>query len=315
MKKKFLVTGGGGFIGQNIVNLLSKKNNSVIIIDNNFRNISQNLKKNKNIKFYKRDIREKNKISKLFVNIDAVVHLAYINGTEFFYKYPVDVLEVAIKGLMNVLDLCVENKIKELYLASSSEVYHLAKTIPTKEDNVELKIPDVKNPRYSYACGKILTEVAGIHYGKKFFKKLIIFRPHNVYGPNMGNEHVIPQLINKIKKIKHKKNTIKIEGSGNEIRTFIYIDDFISGFEKIISNGKHLNIYNIGTTEKIKINHLTKLIAKIMLKKIVLKKGKLKKGGTPIRCPNINKIKSIGFKKKYNLLSGLKKTIEWYNKY
>ena len=52
-----------------------------------------------------------------------------------------------------------------------------------------------------------------------------------------------------------------------------------------------------------------------MLKKVVLKKGKLKKGGTPIRCPNINKIKSIGFKKKYNLISGLKKTIEWYNKY
>jgi nucleoside-diphosphate-sugar epimerase len=315
MKKKFLVTGGGGFIGQNIVNLLSKKNNSIIIIDNNFRNINQNLKKNKNIKFYKRDIRKKNKISKLFFNVDAVVHLAYINGTEFFYKYPVDVLEVAIKGLMNVLDLCVENKIKELYLASSSEVYHLAKTIPTKEDNVELKIPDVRNPRYSYACGKILTEVAGIHYGKKFFKKLIIFRPHNVYGPNMGNEHVIPQLINKIKKIKDKKNTIKIQGSGNEIRTFIYIDDFISGFEKIISNGKHLNIYNIGTTERIKIKNLTKLIAKIMLKKIVLKKGKLKKGSTPIRCPNVNKIKSIGFKKKYNLLSGLKKTIEWYNKY
>jgi len=315
MKKKFLVTGGGGFIGQNIVNLLSKKNNSVIIIDNNFRNINQNLKKNKNIKFYKRDIREKNKISKLFSNVDAVVHLAYINGTDFFYKYPVDVLEVAIKGLMNVLDLCVENKIKELYLASSSEVYHLAKKIPAKEDNVELKIPDVRNPRYSYACGKILTEVAGIHYGKKFFKKLIIFRPHNVYGPNMGNEHVIPQLINKIKKIKYKKNTIKIQGSGNEIRTFIYIDDFISSFEKIISNGKHLNIYNIGTTERIKINNLTKLIAKIMLKKIVLKKGKLKKGGTPIRCPDINKIKSIGFKKKYNLLSGLKKTIEWYNKY
>jgi nucleoside-diphosphate-sugar epimerase len=315
MKKKFLVTGGGGFIGQNIVNLLSKKNNSVIIIDNNFRNINQNLKKNKNIKFYKRDIREKNKISKLFSNVDAVVHLAYINGTDFFYKYPVDVLEVAIKGLMNVLDLCVENKIKELYLASSSEVYHLAKKIPAKEDNVELKIPDVRNPRYSYACGKILTEVTGIHYGKKFFKKLIIFRPHNVYGPNMGNEHVIPQLINKIKKIKYKKNTIKIQGSGNEIRTFIYIDDFISSFEKIISNGKHLNIYNIGTTERIKINNLTKLIAKIMLKKIVLKKGKLKKGGTPIRCPDINKIKSIGFKKKYNLLSGLKKTIEWYNKY
>ena len=68
-----------------------------------------------------------------------------------------------------------------------------------------LKIPDIYNPRYSYGGGKILTELIGINYGRKYFKKLIIFRPHNVYGPDMGNEHVIPELINRFKNLKGQK--------------------------------------------------------------------------------------------------------------
>ena len=106
-----------------------------------------------------------------------------------------------MKGLLNVLDGCIKYKIKELYLASSSEVYQTPRKIPTSENEM-LKVPDVYNPRYSYGTGKILTEVMGINYGRKFFKKLIIFRPHNVYGPDMGNEHVIPEFIKRMKNIK-----------------------------------------------------------------------------------------------------------------
>ena len=93
---------------------------------------------------------------------------------------------------------CISNKIKELYLASSSEVYQTPQKIPTDESE-SLKVPDIYNPRYSYGGGKILTELMGIHYGRKYFKKLIIFRPHNVYGSSMGNEHVIPEFINRMK--------------------------------------------------------------------------------------------------------------------
>ena len=101
-----------------------------------------------------------------------------------------------------------------------------------------LKIPDIYNPRYSYGGGKILTELIGINYGRKYFKKLIIFRPHNVYGPDMGNEHVIPELINRFKNLKGRN--FKIQGTGKEIRSFIYIDDFIDAFNLIIKKGKHL---------------------------------------------------------------------------
>ena len=219
------------------------------------------------------------------------------------------ILDIAIKGLINILDGCIKYKIKELYLASSSEVYQTPIKIPTDETE-PLKVPDIFNPRYSYGGGKILTELMGVNYGRKFFNRLIIFRPHNVYGPDMGNEHVIPEFITRFKNLKGKN--FKIQGTGREVRSFIYIDDFVNAFELILRKGKHLNIYNIGTTEKISIKALAKKISKIIKKKIIIKNSKLQKGGTKKRLPNITKIKKLGFEQKIMIEEGLKKTIKYY---
>ena len=100
-----------------------------------------------------------------------------------------------------------------------------------------------------------------------------------------------------------------IYGTGNEIRSFIHIDDFISGFDKIFRKGKNREIYNIGTTQKIKIRDLAKLMSNILGKKINLKKTKILKGSPTVRCPNINKIKKLGFKQNIGLKDGLKKII------
>ena len=310
-KKTYLITGGTGFIGSNIAKRLVEKDQKVIIFDNNARGSLKKIYNFKEkIKFIKGDIRDKKALIKASKKTDVIIHLAYINGTKYFYSKPELVLDVAVKGLINVFDVCKINKITELYLASSSEVYQTPNKIPTSENEV-LKIPDVLNPRYSYGGGKILTELMGINYGRNFFKKLIIFRPHNVYGPNMGNEHVIPEFINRIKK--NKKNYLQIEGTGKEIRSFIYIDDFIDAFMLLIKKGKHLNIYNIGTKEKTNIRQLAFMISKNLYRKIKIKNKPLKKGSTKIRIPDVTKIKSLGFRKKINLKSGLKKTISAYS--
>lgn len=302
--KNFLVTGGTGFIGSGICNLLIEQGHNVTILDNNSRGkISRILKFKKKIKFIKGDIRDKNKVFKSLKKIDAVVHLAYINGTKFFYEKPDLILDVAVKGLINIFDGCIKFKIKELYLASSSEVYQTPVKIPTDERE-SLKVPNIHNPRYSYGGGKILTELMGINYGKKFFKRLIIFRPHNVYGPDMGNEHVIPEFLNRFRKLKGKD--FKIQGNGSETRSFIYIDDFVQAFDCILKRGKHLQIYNIGTSEKIKIKDLVKKLSKIFKKKILIKKTKLFSGSTKKRLPDIKKIKLLGFKQKIKLEKGLK---------
>ncbi len=301
--KNFLVTGGTGFIGASICKMLLRLGHDVTILDNNSRGkISRILKIEKKIKFIKADIRDKKKVLNSMKNIDAVVHLAYINGTKFFYEKPDLILDVAVKGLVNIFDGCIKYKIKELYLASSSEVYQTPIKIPTDE-NEPLKIPNIYNPRYSYGGGKILTELMGINYGRKFFNKLIIFRPHNVYGPDMGNEHVIPEFVNRFNKLKGKK--FIIQGNGSETRSFIYIDDFVRAFKYIIKKGKHLQIYNIGTNEKVTIKTLAKKLSKIFNKKIIIKKTKLAKGSTKKRLPNISKIKLLGFRQKIKLEQGL----------
>ena len=110
------------------------------------------------------------------------------------------------------------------------------------------------------------------------------------------------------KKLKNKN--FKIQGSGNEIRSFIYIEDFVNAFNLILNRGRHLGIYNIGTNEKIKIKNLAYKLSKIMKKKILIKKSPLRKGSTKIRIPDIKKIKKLGFEAKFNLNKGLKKTLD-----
>jgi len=311
-KKTFLVTGGTGFIGSNICRYLLNKNYAVKIYDNNSRGNFNKIKGiKKKIKFYKGDIRNKELLNKALKNTDAVIHLAYVNGTKYFYSKPVLILDIAVKGILNVIESCVKHNVKELYLASSSEVYQTPDKIPTDE-NETLKIPNIFNPRFSYGGGKILSELMGVHYGKKYFKKLVIFRPHNVYGPNMGNEHVIPEFINRMKKITKKKQNFIIKGSGNESRSFMYIDDFVNAFGLLIDKAKHLNVYNIGDSREIKINYLARQIAKIVKKKIKIIKSKIQEGSTKKRCPNINKIKKLGFKSQTKLEDGLNKTVKWY---
>ena len=259
--------------------------------------------KNK-IKFIRGDVTKYSDVLKAAKGSNYIFHFAAINGTKFFYEKPDKVLDVSCKGIINIIDVAKKLKIKKIFLASSSEVYHLPKKIPTDEKE-PLKIPDVFNPRYSYSGGKILTELLGIN-NAKFFEKMIIFRPHNVYGKDMGYEHVVPEIIKKVKKA---KKSIKIKGSGLQTRSFIYIEDFVKAFYLVFKKGKHLNIYNIGTQEKIKIIDLVKNVIKLLNKKLIIKKEKIAKGGTEHRTPDIKKIRKLGFKHKYKLTSGLKKII------
>ena len=307
-KQKILITGGSGFIGSAITRYLVKKGHSVTVIDNNSRGKTKRLEDViKKIKFIKVDIRNLKRVKSIQGSFDTIIHLAYVNGTKFFYQKPFEILDIGVNGFLNILEFSKKKKVKNFFLASSSEVYQTPLKIPTDEKEM-LKIPDIHNPRYSYGGGKIFSELYGMHFSKKYLKKFIIFRPHNVYGSDMGNEHVIPEFIDRFKKIGNKSKFL-IHGSGNEIRSFIHIDDFINGFDKIFTKGKNREIYNIGTDQKIRIILLVKILSKILKKNVKIVKSKLLKGSPNIRCPNINKIKKLGFKYKISLEEGLKKIV------
>ena len=312
---KILVTGGSGFIGRNIVLDLLKRGHKVIVIDDLSRGINISGKTKSKFQFIHGSVLNLKTLNKLTENVDCIYHLAAINGTKNFYSYPDKVLEVGCKGIINLLDASKDKGIDKLYLFSSSEVYQKPKTIPTPE-KVLMKIPDPFNPRYSYAGSKIISEQMGIHIGSKIFNEVKIIRPHNVYGPNMGKEHVIPELINKIKYSQYKNlKTIKIEGNGKETRSFMYIDDFVKALSLIDKKTKNtVEIFNVGVSQEISILNLCNRILKELNLKINIEFTKKKKGATNRRCPDVSKITSLGFKPKFSLEKGLSKTIKWYLK-
>ena len=193
--KTYVVTGGTGFIGSALVQRLVREGHRVRVLDDNSRGAARGWADAAcAVELFTGDIRDADAVKQAIRGADCVCHLAYVNGTEFFYTKPELVLEVAVKGMVNVLDACVEHGVREFVLASSSEVYQTPPVVPTPE-NVPLSVPDVLNPRYSYGGGKIISELMLINYGRKVFDRAMIFRPHNVYGPDMGWEHVIPQFV------------------------------------------------------------------------------------------------------------------------
>jgi len=318
MKKRILITGGTGFIGSALVKTLVNNGESVRVLDNQSRGSMRRLDGLEGkFEMIEGDIRDPKVVERACKGVDLVLQLAYINGTEFFYIKPELILEVGVKGMMNVLDSCIKHHVPELLLVSSSEVYQTPPIVPTPE-TVPLVVPDPLNPRYSYGGGKIISELLVLNYGRKFFKRVLIVRPHNVYGPDMGWEHVIPQLSLRVKNIIEEnmsEGTIKlpIQGSGKETRAYIYIDDFTNGILRVLDKGKHLEIYNIGTMKEISTKKLAEGIGACFNITINIVPGKLNKGSTLRRCPDITKLKKLGFKQKTSLKDGLQKTVQWYN--
>lgn len=314
---KILVTGGAGFIGFHLLKRLVEDDFDVTICDNLFRGkMDSSLKKlikKENIDFIKCDMTNKEELDRLERDYDYVYHLAAINGTKYFYTIPNTVLRVNILALLNLLDWIIDTDCKKMVFLSSSEVYAGTpdKPIPTPED-VKLTISDVKNPRFSYAGSKILGELLCINYAKAFGLDITIIRPHNIYGPRMGYEHVIPQLI---MRIIGKENPFKIYG-GNQTRAFCYIDDFVNGILLASRSYKTKDsIFNIGNDkEEIAIIDLAKKMFKLFKFNPEIEILEPPAGSTNRRCPDIYKVrKLLGYEPKIDLNYGLKETYEWYS--
>lgn len=315
--KSYLVTGGTGFIGAALVHALLKSGNRIRVLDNQSRGSMRRISAiSKEIEIVEADIRDAESVVKATKGIDSVCHLAFVNGTQFFYEKPDLVLDVGVKGMVNVLDACMQNKVPELVVASSSEVYQQSPVVPTDE-TVALAIPDVTNPRYSYAAGKIISEVMAINYGKHF-ERVLIFRPHNVYGPDMGWEHVVPQFALRMRDLVNSANSnepikFPIQGSGEESRAFVYIDDFTQGLERVIERGEHLGIYHIGTEDECSVKELAELVGKYYERSIQIVPGSLARGGAQRRCPDISKLRKLGYEPQISLADGINQTVKWYD--
>jgi dTDP-glucose 4,6-dehydratase/UDP-glucose 4-epimerase len=315
VNKFYLVTGGTGFLGSALVHRLVREGCRVRVLDNNSRGSSARLTGVlADVELCLADVRDPVAVARACSGVQAVCHMAYVNGTEFFYQRPDEILEIAVKGMTNVLDGCAAAGVPELVLASTSEVYQTPPSVPTDE-TVALSVPDPLNPRYSYGGGKIISELMVLSYGIRRLSRVLVFRPHNVYGPDMGWEHVIPQFALRMAALRgdaREPAPFPIQGTGRETRSFVHVNDFIDGLMMVIEKGEHRNIYNIGSTEEVAVADLAQAVASCFGRRVEVVPGRLAEGSAPRRCPDIRKLEALGYRPRVPLSLGLPPTVEWY---
>ncbi|RJY09467.1 NAD-dependent epimerase/dehydratase family protein [Aurantiacibacter aquimixticola] len=309
---KVAVTGAAGFIGAYLTIALAEAGHEVLALDNYARGRPARLAKAPdNVETITCDVRDREALEQHLAGVDTMFHLAAINGTENFYKQPQLVLDVGVRGALAVAEACNAVGVRTLIAASSAEVYQTPPEVPTDED-VPLILPNSLNPRYSYGGSKIVTELIAFNYCRETIAQVQCFRPHNVYGPDMGWKHVIPQLIAKITAASAGDGVVELQGDGTETRAFCYVDDIVAGIIAMWERGETMNVYHIGSMEEVAIRDLTERVAAAMGADVSFRTGEAPAGATPRRCPDIAKMRGLGYEPKVPLAEGIARTVAWY---
>lgn len=317
--KKILVTGGAGFVGSNLVKRLVHEGNEVVVLDDFSRGKPQRLA-SVNCRMVNADIRSPGSLYDAMNGCDAVAHLAYLQGTQTFYAEPRQVLDVAVRGMLNVLDACERTGTGQMLFVSSSEAYQVAPVVPTPE-NVPLTVPDVLNPRYSYGGGKIACELMACAWQRTgVLDQLVIARPHNIYGPDMGWEHVIPEFCDRMNTLTRAAYVgfddspvipFPIQGTGQETRSFCYIDDCTDQLSLLLRDVPD-GVYHVGNEDERTIAEVAGEIARCYGRDIKIMPGTLPKGSPPRRLPDTAKIRSLGAEPRVPFGTGISETVNWY---
>lgn len=308
---RLAVTGAGGFIGAHLTRALLAEGHEVVAIDNYIRGQASRLANAPGaIERVTLDVRDKDALVEALRGVECVFHLAAVNGTENFYTQPQLVLDVGVRGALAVSEACIEAGVPDLVIASSAEVYQTPRVVPTDE-TIEMVIPDSLNPRYSYGGSKLISELIAFNYCRDKLRKVQVFRPHNIYGPDMGWKHVVPQLIEKIIAA-GDGGSITLQGDGSETRAFCYVSDVVDGIVRMWRSGESMNVYHIGSMEEVAIRDLARITAEALGTRVDLVAGPAAAGATPRRCPDIGKMQAIGYAPSVSLVQGIERTVAWY---
>jgi len=310
--KKILITGGAGFIGSHLAERLVA-DNQIIVYDNFHRNALKytTLVKHPHIQLIKGDVLDPQKLSIALDNCDIVIHLAAIAGVESVVVTPLETLEINLMGTYNLLRAIngQSKKIRKFIFCSTSEVYGPF-VYQAKEDGMTTQ-GKVSEQRWAYATSKIAAEHWCYAYFKRWGLPVVILRPFNIYGERQVGEGAIHKFVESA--ICHQP--LKIFGSGEQIRSWCYIDDMIQALLSALNSQKAIGqIYNVGNSEEtLTTMELAKKVIKIADSKSRIVFRERNYPDVELRIPSIDKAKKeLGFKPKVDLDEGLARTIRWY---
>ena len=319
MKKKILVTGGGGFIGSHLVETLIKDGYSVkTIVPYNSNNswgwidsFEPNIKKN--LEIISGDICDQNLVSKLVKNVDVIFHLAALISIPYSYVSPRSYISTNIMGTLNLLEASRNSNVELFVQTSTSEVYGSSQYSPIDEQHP-------LNAQSPYAATKIAADQLALSYYRSFDLPVSIIRPFNTFGPRQSLRAFIPTIITQVLSSKKK---IKL-GNLNPKRDFSYISDTVRGFTSCIGKKRCLGqAINLGTgvvfSMQETLDLITEYIGKDVICEIDKKRLRPKKSEVDHLLSANNFAKKIinwepEFKNKSGFKRGLQQTIEWFSK-
>jgi len=311
--KNFLVTGGAGFIGSNIVEYLLKHNaNKVVVLDNLITGFESNVNlfsSDPRFQFIKGDICVPEDCQKACIGIDYVFHQAALGSVPRSIKNPIATHNVNSTGFLNVLIAARDAKVKRVVYASSSSVYGDSKILP----KVEHQIGKQLSP---YAVSKMTNELYGEIFAKTYNMEIVGLRYFNIFGPrqNPQGEYAaaIPLFINAIL----NDQAPAINGTGEQTRDFTFVANAVQANVKaMFADLKNTNgdVFNIAVAERVSLNGLIDIIKKLTGSSIKPVHREERAGDIKDSLADISKAATLlGYNPEYKIEKGLQLTLEWF---
>ncbi len=305
--KKILVTGGAGFIGSHLCKKLIEDGNDVLCIDNYFTGTKKNISdlfNNPYFEMMRHDI-----CFPLYVEVDEIYNLACPASPIHYQHDPVQTTKTSVHGAINMLGLAKRINVKILQ-ASTSEVYGDPEKHPQSESYWGNVNP--VGPRSCYDEGKRCAETLFFDYYRQHKLEIKVVRIFNTYGPKMhpNDGRVVSNFI--MQALQNKDLTVY--GDGSQTRSFCYIDDLVSGLQKMMDSSKEkIGPINLGNPIELKIIDLAKLIIKLTNSKSKIINKELPLDDPIRRKPDITEAKNIlEWEPKIDIEDGLNETIEYF---
>jgi UDP-glucose 4-epimerase len=252
--KKVIVTGGAGFIGSHIVELLVEKGFNVVVIDNFETGRADNLSKvKKKITIVKQDISKYSKIENYFKNCQYVFHLAALADIVPSIENPEKYYETNVTGTLNILRASKKFGVKKVLYAASASCYGVVKKFPTDENNKIMT-------EYPYALTKNLGEQLMVHWSKVFKLSTISLRLFNVYGLRSRTTGAYGAMFGVFLAQKINNKPLTIVGDGKQSRDFTYVTDVANAFYLASRSKIFHGIYNVGTGKPTSVNFVANKI-------------------------------------------------------
>jgi UDP-glucose 4-epimerase len=308
--KRIFITGGAGFIANTLIRHYID-NNNIVVYDNFHRDTlsSSEVANHPNITVVKGDVLDSDNMTKAMAGADVVIHAAGIAGIDTVIKDPVRTMRVNMIGTSNALEAARINNVKDRFIDfSTSEVFGSMAFRSSEADTTV--VGSAGEARWTYAVSKLAGEHLAHAYYNQYKLPVVTVRPFNVYGPGQTGEGAIQIFIKRAL----KNEDIKIDGDGNQIRAWCYVDDFVDCLVRCIEDPKAVGeSFNLGNARAvITILGLAQTVCRVLKSdsKIVFEPPL--SADIAIRIPSVEKTKELlGFKAKVDLEEGVLKTAEW----